>query len=156
MHRHCIYMDPGAQSLIHVWLFATPWTVAHQAPWSMESSRQEYWSGLPFPSPGDLPNPGMEPGSPALQADSLPSEPQGKPCETLAVFPALHRISWKLADFIHSSWRLLVPFLSLAPPPCFSPLLTPGVFSVSVSLLLFSYIHFFVLYFLIPYIHGSI
>ena len=45
----------------------------------MEFSRQEYWSGLPFPSPGDLPDPGIEPGSPALQADSLPSEPRGKP-----------------------------------------------------------------------------
>ena len=50
---------------------ATPWTVAHQDPLSMEFSRQEYWSGLPFPSPGDLHNPGIEPGSPALQADSL-------------------------------------------------------------------------------------
>ena len=56
-------------------LFATPWTVAHQAPPSMGFSRQEYWSGLPFPSPGDLPNPGIEPRSPALQADYLTSEP---------------------------------------------------------------------------------
>ena len=53
---------------------ATPWTVACQALLSMGFSRQEYWSGLPFPSPGDLPDPGIEPGSPALQADSLPSE----------------------------------------------------------------------------------
>ena len=53
----------------------TPWTVAHQAPLSMGFSRQEYWSGLPFPSPGDLPNPDIEPGSSGLQADSLPSEP---------------------------------------------------------------------------------
>ena len=59
-------------------LFATPWTIAYQAPQSTESSRQEYWSGLPFPSPGDLPNPGIEPGSPTLQADTLPSEPLGK------------------------------------------------------------------------------
>ena len=58
-------------------LFVTPWTVAHQAPLSMDFSRQEYWSGLPYPPPGDLPNPGIEPGSPALQADSLPSEPPG-------------------------------------------------------------------------------
>ena len=56
----------------------TPWTAAHQAPLSMRFSRQEYWSGLPFPSPGDLPNPGIEPGSPALQADSLLTELQGK------------------------------------------------------------------------------
>ena len=60
-------------------LFATPWTVAYQAPQSTEFSRQEYWSGLPFPSPGDLPIPGIEPGSPTLQADALPSEPPGKP-----------------------------------------------------------------------------
>ena len=60
-------------------LFATPLTVAHQAPLSMEFSRQEYWSGLPLPAPGDLPILGTEPGSPALQADSLLSEPQGKP-----------------------------------------------------------------------------
>ena len=60
-------------------LLATPWTVAYQAPPSMGFPRQEYWSGLPFPSPGDLPNPGIEPGSPALQADALPSEPPRKP-----------------------------------------------------------------------------
>ena len=51
-----------------------PWTIAHQAPLGMEFSRQEYWSGLPFPSPGDLPDRGIEPRSPALQADSLPAE----------------------------------------------------------------------------------
>ena len=58
-------------------LFVTPWTIAHQAPLSMEFSRQEYWSGLPFPSPGDLPYPGLKPRSPALQADTWPSEPPG-------------------------------------------------------------------------------
>ena len=56
---------------------ATPWTVACQAPLSMGFSRQEYWRGLPLPSPGDLPNPGIELGSPALKADSLPTELQG-------------------------------------------------------------------------------
>ena len=56
----------------------TPWDVAHQAPLSVGFPQQEYWSGLPFPSPGDLPDPGIEPRSPALQADSLPSEPPGK------------------------------------------------------------------------------
>ena len=60
-------------------LFATPWTVAYQAPLSMGFSRQEYWSGLPFPFPGDLPNPGIKPRPPELQADALPSEPPGKP-----------------------------------------------------------------------------
>ena len=52
--------------LSHVWLFVTPWSVAHQAPSSMGFSRQEYWSGLPLPSPGDLPDPGVKPGSPVL------------------------------------------------------------------------------------------
>ena len=67
------------KSLSRVQLFVTPWTVAYQAPLSMGFSRQECWSGLPFPSPGDLPNPGIELSSPALQADALPSEPPGKP-----------------------------------------------------------------------------
>ena len=66
--------------LSRVPLFATPWTVARQAPQSKGFSRQEYWGGLPFPSPGDLPDPGMEAGSPALQADALPSESSGKQC----------------------------------------------------------------------------
>ena len=60
-------------------LFSTPWTVACQAPLSMGFSRQEYWSGLPSPPPGDLPDPGIEARSSALRADSLPSEPPGKP-----------------------------------------------------------------------------
>ena len=67
------------KSLSRVQLFATPRTVAYQAPPSMGCSRQKYWSGLPLPSPQDLPNPGIEPRSPALQADALPSEPPGKP-----------------------------------------------------------------------------
>ena len=67
------------KSLSCVRLFAAPWTVAYQAPLSMGFSRQEYWSGLPFPSPGDLPHPGIKPRSPASQADALPSEPPGSP-----------------------------------------------------------------------------
>ena len=67
------------KSFSRVRLFATPWTVACQAPLSLGFSRQEYWSGLPFPSPGDLPDPGIEPGSLALEADALTSEPPGKP-----------------------------------------------------------------------------
>ena len=63
------------KSLSRIRLFATLWTVAHQSPPSMGFSRQEYWSGLPFPSPGDLPDPGIEPGSPT---DALLSEPPGK------------------------------------------------------------------------------
>ena len=65
--------------LSHVQLCVTPWTVARQAPLSMEFFRQEYWGGLPFPSPADLPKPGTEPRSPALQADSSPTEPPEKP-----------------------------------------------------------------------------
>ena len=64
--------------LSRVQLFATPWTVAYQAPPSMGFSKQEYWSGVPFLSPGDLRNLGIEPGSPAFQADALTSEPPGK------------------------------------------------------------------------------
>ena len=72
------------KSLSHVRLFETPWTAAHQAPLSMGFSRQEYWSGVPFPSPGDLPDPGIEPRSSTLQADALPPEPPGKPIRTNA------------------------------------------------------------------------
>ena len=67
------------KSLSRVQLFVTPWTVAYQTPLpSTEFSRQEYWSGLPIPSLGDLPDPQIKPGSPALQADALPSETPGK------------------------------------------------------------------------------
>ena len=66
------------KSITRVQLFATLWTVAHQAPPSMGFPRQEYWNGLPFPSPGDLPGPRIEPGSTTLQADTSPSEPPGK------------------------------------------------------------------------------
>ena len=69
--------------LSRVQLFMTPWTVGHQAPVSMGFPRQEYWSGLPFPSPGDLPDPEIEPRSPALQADALTSKPRGKPTHCL-------------------------------------------------------------------------
>ena len=67
------------KSLSCVRLFVIPWAVDYQASLSMGFSRQKHWSGLPFPSPGDLPNSGIEPRSPALQADALPSEPPGKP-----------------------------------------------------------------------------
>ena len=86
-----------------VQLFATPLTVAHQAPLSMGILQQKYWSGLPFPSSGDLPDPGIEPGSPASQALSLPSEPPGKPREAKCLvgktpssgqsFPSAHKPS---------------------------------------------------------------
>ena len=69
------------KSLSRVQLFVILWTVAYQAPPSMGFSRQEYLSGLTFPSPGDLPDPGIEPQSPAFEADALTSEPPGKPIE---------------------------------------------------------------------------
>ena len=78
-------LDTGTEKKVKVKVtqvcltLTTLWTVALQAPLSMEFSRWEYWSGLPFPSPADLSDPGIEPGSPALQADYLPSEPPGKP-----------------------------------------------------------------------------
>ena len=65
--------------LSRVQLFATPWTVAHQAPLSIEFSRQECWSGLSFPSPGDLPDPGIGPMFPALAGSFFTTEPPGKP-----------------------------------------------------------------------------
>ena len=71
----------------------TPWAVAYQAPTSIEFSRQEYWSGLPFPSPRDLPNPGIEPRFPALQTDTLTSKPPGKPKDNgdlLQKIPCMH------------------------------------------------------------------
>ena len=73
-------MKVKVKLLSHVQLFGDPWTVAHQALPSRGFFRQEYWSGSPFPSPGDLPNPGIEPRSPTLQADALTSAPPGKPC----------------------------------------------------------------------------
>ena len=81
--RHVPFVIEGDNAnvcmLSHVRLFVTPWTITGQPPLPTRFPRQEYWSGLPFPSPGDLRDPGIESGSPALQADSLPSEPPGKP-----------------------------------------------------------------------------
>ena len=77
---------PMCQLFSCVCLFVTPWTVACQAPLSMGFSRQEYWSGLPFPSPEDLPDQGIEPESPALQADSLTSEPPRRPISSAQLF----------------------------------------------------------------------
>ena len=81
--QSCKDVRKKVKLLSHVRLFLTPWTVTYQAPLSMGFSRQEYWSGVPLPSPGDLPDPGIKPGSPTLQADALPSEPPGKPCVSL-------------------------------------------------------------------------
>ena len=90
------------QFLSHVWPFVTSWTVAHQAPLSTEFSRQEYWNGLPFPYPGDLPGSGIKPGSPTLQADSLPSESPGKP-----------RMKWNsFLNYIDSTLVIILTVLS--------------------------------------------
>ena len=88
--------DRGAKvkSLSRVWLFATSWTVAHQAPLFMGFSRQEYWSGLPFPSLVDLPDPGIKPRYPALQADALTSEPPGQVPKGYLTQPCL--ICWRV------------------------------------------------------------
>ena len=103
------------KSLSRVRLFATPWTVADQAPRSMGFSRQEYWSGLPFPSPGDLPNPGIEPGSPALQTDALLSEPQ---CRRPQFDSWVRKIPWRREQLLtpifwpgdfHGLYRLPTP-----------------------------------------------
>ena len=93
----CIYRllcSIWVKSLSRVQLFATPWIVAYQPALSIGFSRQEYWSGLPFPSPGDLPEPGIEPGSPTLQADVLPSEPPRKhvPFNCLLFLPISHSL----------------------------------------------------------------
>ena len=90
--------------LSHVGLFAMLWTVAHHPPLSMGFSRQEYWSRSPFPPPGDLPDPGIKPRSPALQVDSLPSEPPGKPKNT-----GVDSLSLLQGNFLtqESNWGLL-------------------------------------------------
>ena len=86
-------------SIAQLRLFATPWTVARQAPLFVGFSRQDYWSGLPCPPPGDLPDPGIESRSPALQADSLPSEPPGKPAGVINAISELLEISKLVMSF---------------------------------------------------------
>ena len=93
-----------------VWHFVTPWTAAHQALLFMRFSRQGYWSGLPFPSPGDLPDPGIKPGSPAQQADSLPTELRGKPYGLNGLYSTKSFILYFLPCFFLSSFH--PPFLS--------------------------------------------
>ena len=89
------------KSLSRVRLIVTLWTVAYQTPQSVEFSRQEYWSGFPFPSPGDLPNPGIEPRSPTFQADALTSKPPGNMNESKTYVRMLpdHREFSLLAGF---------------------------------------------------------
>ena len=98
------------KSLSYVQLFVTTWTVACQAPLCMEFSRQEYWCRLPYPPPGDLPNPGIEPTPPALQADSLPCEPPGKPKKTwvgsLSLLQGIFLTQGLTRGLLHCRWIL--------------------------------------------------
>ena len=100
------------KSLSHVWLYGTPWTIQ-----SMGFSRPEYWSGEPFSSPGDLPNPGVEPRSPALQVDSLPAEPQGTSIFLKVPFLTFYFPAQVLPLFFHvlanQGWMSLVYFRTL-------------------------------------------
>ena len=98
-----------AKSPQSCWLCAMLCTVAHQAPLSMRFSRQEYWNGLPFPSPEDLPNPRIKPRSPALQADSLPTELWGKPLNYWGS-PLISEVKDAQSDFLRS--------LTLCESPC--------------------------------------
>ena len=111
--------------LSRVRLFATPWTVAYQAPPSMEFSRQEQWNGLPFPSPVGLPDPGIEPRSPALQADALPSELPQVIIRQWVQFPVLHSKSLLLTSFMYSSFYMLILYPQFVPAPY--PLWQPQV-----------------------------
>ena len=114
---HNIYTCVKVLALSLVHLFATPWTVAHQAPLCMEFCRQEYWSGLPFPSPGYLPHSGIEPQSPALLGNSLLSEPPGNP-----IYTWYDLISLMLYLRSFSNLLLLCHLISwwLPPQPSFS------------------------------------
>ena len=99
------------KSLSYVQLFATLWTAGYQAPPSMGFSRQGYWRGLLFSSPEDLPNPGIKPGSPALQADAVPSEPPGK-SSLREKYPFISRL-------VLLTWSYLLPrwiYTTLSPP----------------------------------------
>ena len=98
------------KSLSHVQLFGTPWTVAHQAPPSMEISRQEYWSGLPFPSPGELPDPGIELTSPTFQVDSLPLSYLGGPILGDTVTKSFAAAEQESPDFFACSVCVLYSF----------------------------------------------
>ena len=91
-------IEISVRSLSHVQPFVTLWTVAHKTPQSIEFFRQEYWSGLSFPSPGDLPDPGIEPGSPALQVD--------------------YRLSHQGTERVHNKWTAFETSQKLPPPVC--------------------------------------
>ena len=92
-------------ALSHIWLFMTPWTEAHQAPLSLGFSRQEYWSGLPFPSQGDLLNSGIEPASPTLKASTLPLVPPENSESSLVMVK--RKMFWNLFKSIHCGLGLI-------------------------------------------------
>ena len=97
--------------LSHLWLFVTPWTVAHQAPPSMGFSRQEYWSGLLFPTPGDLLDPGIELVSPALEADSLPLGHQRSPIYIyIPTIPSSHSCKKQEGQHLYIFFGMVNPF----------------------------------------------
>ena len=119
--------------LSHVRLFTTPWTVACQAPLSVEFSRPKYWNRWPFPSPGDLANPGIEPKFPTLQADSLPSEPPEIYINNINEFSDLNRLVFRAAVQSLSPVQLFATQWTAAPKfPC--PTLSPGFCSNSCPL----------------------
>ena len=142
--------DMHAQLLSCVPFFAIPWTVAHQAPQSMGFPRQEYWSGLPFLPLEDLPNPGMEPRSPALQVDSLPTEPHhyqfssvAQSCLTLCDsrdcikpgFPAHHQLLELTQTHVHQVGDAIQPSHPLFSPysPAFNLSQNQGLFQWVIS-----------------------
>ena len=102
--------------LSHVQLFETPCTVAHQTPLSMGFSRQEFWSELSFPSPGDLPDPGLEPWSPALQADSLLHEPWGKPLFPHGCLKHLLSHQFSSVQLLSHIWLSTAPWTETCQP----------------------------------------
>ena len=120
--------------LSSVQLFVTLWTITRQASLAMGLSRQEYWSGLPFPPPGDLPNPGIEPRSPALQAHSLPTESHGKPSLCRTSMQISHNyICIYMNTYIHLYLSTPIPALYM------SPCVRAPFFCSSSSLLLVIY-----------------
>ena len=115
----------------HVWLFVTLWTVDHQAPLSMRFSRQKYWSGLPFPPPGDLPNTGIKPRSPALQADSVLSESLGLPHGKWILYCLSHqgssnKLRWPGVKPRSTAWKAAM-LTTIPPTPRH---LKPGIFAL--------------------------
>jgi len=120
--------------LSSVQFFVTVWTITRQASLAMGLSRQEYWSGLPFPPPGDLPNPGIEPRSPALQAHSLPTESHGKPSLCRTSMQISHNyICIYMNTYIHLYLSTPIPALYM------SPCIRAPFFCSSSSLLLVIY-----------------